>query len=247
MKKNRFKKERNYRSILRIGGGIFVLILVSFGCVISYVYLCQLPYFAIKRVVVVGNEQVPQTKIVKFVLDCMGAKSLLAVNSQKIKHLLLEDPLIKEVKINRIWPDELKITIKERHIVALAYFQNHWWWVEETGKCLLAGKRYFDLPIITGIKTPDDPQLNSVIRLLRLLQKEKGVLSLKNISEVHLDEDLGLTLFTLNGQEILLGKNAFSDKLKTLRKVFVYLQKKHLSVKRIDLTEPNRVYAKLAH
>jgi len=115
------------------------------------------------------------------------------------------------------------------------------------GKCLFAGKRYFDLPIVTGIKTPDDPQLHSVIRLLCLLKKEKGVLSLKDISEVHLDEDLGLTVFTLNGQEILLGKNAFSDKLKTLRKVFVYLQKKHLSVKRIDLTEPNRVYAKLAH
>ncbi len=247
MKKNRYKKERNWRAILRIGGGIFILILISFGCVISYAYLCQLPYFTIKRIVVAGNEQVPETKIVNVALNCIAQKNLLAVNVQKIRHLLLKDPLIKEVEINRIWPDELKITIKERYIVALAYCQNYWWWVDETGKCLFAGRRYFDLPIVTGIKTPNDPQLESVIRLLRLLKKEKGVLSLKNISEIHLDKDLGFTVFTLKGQEIILGKDTFSDKLKILYKVFVYLQKKHLSFKRIDLTEPNRVYAKLAH
>jgi cell division protein FtsQ len=244
MRKNRYKKERGWSFVLK---SIFLLILISFGSIISYVYLCQLSYFAIKKIIVIGNEQVPETKIVKVALNCIGKKNLLAVNVRKIRYLLLRDPLIKGVKIDRIWPDKLKIIIKERHIIALAYFKNHWWWVDETGKCLFAEKKYLDLPIVTGIKAADDPQLNSAIKLLYLLKEEKGALSLKNISEIHLDKDLGLTVFTLNGEEILLGKNAFSGKLMILRKVLVYLQQKHLSAKRIDLTEPDRVYAKLAH
>lgn len=244
MRKNRYRRKRNWSALFRGLAGALSVFVLSFGFVWGYAYICHMPYFAIKGIQVEGNKSIPTKEIVKLV-PCQG-KSLLALNVQKITHQLLQHPLVKGVKIKRIWPNKIKILIKEHQVVALAYIKNRWWLVDKQGTCLPAtAKCELDLPVITGLSAQTDPHLKTALAVLNAWAQRQGVFSLENLSEVHVDKDLGISVFTMQGQEILMGNGNFKRKLDTLMKVLAYLQKKGKQVKFIDLTDIYRVYAKL--
>ncbi|MCD6319709.1 MAG: FtsQ-type POTRA domain-containing protein [Candidatus Desulfofervidaceae bacterium] len=203
-----------------------------------------MPYFVIKDIQIEGNKSIPTKEITKLV-TCQG-KSLLALNAQKIRHQLSQHPLIKGVEIKRIWPNKMKIVIKEHQIVALAYIENRWWLVDKEGECIpTTTRKGLDLPVITGLSSQNDPHLKTALALIDAWSHKQKSFSLENISEVHVDVDLGINVFTLQGWQVLIGNGNFAKKLDTLVKILAYLQKNGKQVKFIDLTDMHRIYAKL--
>jgi len=244
MKKNRYRKKRNWGALFRGVIGILFIFILSLGFVYGYAYISQKPYFAIKDIQIEGNQSIPPKEILKLA-SCQG-KSLIALNTQKIEHQLSQHPLVKGAKIERIWPNKIKIIIKERQVVALAYIENRWWLVDKEGECLpTTAQERLDLPVITGLVSQNDPHLKTALALLNLWAQKHGTFSLQNISEIHVDADLGISVFTLQGWQVLIGNSNFAKKLDTLGKVLAYIQKNGKQVKFIDLTDMYRVYAKL--
>ncbi len=245
MKRNYYRKKRNWKAIFGIVGVIAFVGVISLGCLIGYAYLCQIPQLRIARVMVVGNKQISKEEVLN--LANIGHKSLISLNTQKIRQRLLHHPLIKAVNISRIWPQTVKIKIEERKIIALAYIKDHWWWVDKGGRCILGKANKFDLPVITGISSVSDPKIKPAISFLKILSQNKFPLTLSAISEIHVDKDLGITVFTIKGRKIVFGKGNFIAKLNILKKVLSYIQKKGITLSQIDLTDTNRVYAKLGN
>ncbi|HEB74327.1 MAG TPA: cell division protein FtsQ, partial [Candidatus Desulfofervidus auxilii] len=98
------------------------------------------------------------------------------------------------------------------------------------------------LPIITGLSSPNDVAVKTAISLLNLWKQKN--LSGQKLSEIHVDENLGLSIFTLEGHQFLLGNTNFAEKLRNLQKVLAYFQRTKNRIKLIDLTNIHRIYAK---
>ena len=96
-------------------------------------------------------------------------------------------------------------------------------------------KDHPNLPIIKGAYK-DRSLLREAINLLIDLKDS----SLK-ISELRLDQDLGITFYT-NGIEVYLGRGDYERKLCSLHKVLAYLDQIGLEkIKRIDLNRAKKV------
>ncbi|MDL1956692.1 MAG: FtsQ-type POTRA domain-containing protein [Candidatus Desulfofervidus auxilii] len=239
MKRNRYRKQKNKYPFLIAILSILGLFILSFLFGMTYTSLCQLHYFKIKDIEIIGTHLISTSEILKNIK--YQNKSILAISPAKIAFSLKKFPLIKDISIKRIWPNKLKIIIQERKPIALAYINQYFWLVEKNGECILI-KDYlnFDLPIITGLKTEKDHYLKSALMTLSLWQKNYKYLEL---SEIHIDRDLGIILFTIDGNQILLGNDNFEKKLAILKKVIAKLQKER--IKRLDLRDTQRIYAKL--
>jgi cell division septal protein FtsQ len=242
MKKNYYKKKTHYRPLLIVIGFIVSLFLLSFCFLVGYTYLGQISYFKIKDIDIIGNKAISKQAVVALA-NCKN-RSLFTISSTKIIYSLLHLPLVRTASLKRIWPDKLKIDITEREPLALAYINHQLWLVDSNSECAqVRGFKKLDLPIISGLLSPKDNQLDKTISLLRAW-KQKG-LSSRVISQIHIDKDLGLSIFTLEGCHLLFGKNEFGKKIKNLQKILDYLGEKSNYIDRIDLTKPNRVYARL--
>jgi len=243
MRKNRYKREKtSYKVYFIISGIMGILCLLSILFIIGYTYLCHLPFFKVKTVKVIGNKLIPTEKIL-YVANCQG-KSLLSIHTAKITHHLLQLPLVKTASVKRIWKDTVKIKITERQPIAWAYIIDRWWIVEKNGECTPSlNFERLDLPIITGLSSPNDVEVKTTISLLNLWEQKKP--SEQKVSEIHVDENLGLSIFTLEGYQILLGNTNFAEKLRNLQKVLAYFQRTKNRIKLIDLTNIPRIYAKI--
>ncbi|AMM41977.1 cell division protein FtsQ [Candidatus Desulfofervidus auxilii] len=242
MRKNRYKREKTgYKAYSIILGIMGILCLLSIIFTMGYIYLCHLPFFKIKTVQVIGNKLIPTEKILSLA-NCQG-KSLLSIHTAKITHHLLQLPLVKTASVKRRWKDTVKIIITERQPIAWAYIREHWWIVEKNGECTPSLIfESLDLPIITGLSSPNDVAVKTAISLLNLWKQKN--LSGQKLSEIHVDENLGLSIFTLEGHQFLLGNTNFAEKLRNLQKVLAYFQRTKNRIKLIDLTNIHRIYAK---
>lgn len=243
MRKNRYKREKTgYKIYFIISGIMGILCLLSIIFTMGYIYLCHLPFFKVKTIKVIGNKLIPTEKIL-YLANCQG-KSLLSIHTAKISHYLSQLPLVKTASVKRVWKDTVKIKITERQPIAWAYIRDRWWIVEKNGECTPSlNFESLDLPIITGLSSPDDVAVKTAISLLNLWEQKNP--SDQKVSEVHVDKNLGLSIFTLEGHQILLGDTNFDEKLRNLQKVLAYFQRTKKTIKFIDLTNIPRIYAKI--
>jgi cell division protein FtsQ len=114
-----------------------------------------------------------------------------------------------------------------------------------------------DFPVITGL-TRDDFTLDQghptigltrVFQLLDLLKSTPPPLSLENISEVHVDQERGFTLYANGLNSVVdLGLPEFAEKLDKFARIWPLLVQKGLQtrVTRIQLDYPQRVLLSLA-
>ncbi|MPQ43991.1 cell division protein FtsQ/DivIB [Clostridium tarantellae] len=89
-----------------------IIIISIFIVVICIFILLKAPIFNIKKVIVNNNTTIPSEKIINKsnILD----KNIFLVNLKNVSKDILVNPYIKEVKIKRVFPDEVSISVKER-------------------------------------------------------------------------------------------------------------------------------------
>jgi cell division protein FtsQ len=257
---NRFKKQKRplawrplFARLLRVTVGLVSIGLLTCGGVLTARMLLASNYFAVASVRVENQQRLTQEEV--FALsDIQRGVNIFDLDLEMIGRKIAENPWVAGASVERVFPSEVVIRISERRpeaIVSLDYL----YYVDESGeifKMLDSGDR-LDFPLISGIdrqRLLDNPeetrrQLLEALGLLKELNNRR-IFRIDDVSEVNIDLQDGLTLYTYHGGvPIRLGKSGFSGKLDCLEGVFRELQPRLAAVAYIDLNVAERVIVKL--
>jgi len=110
-----------------------------------------------------------------------------------------------------------------------------------------------DVPVLTGLNHKDvakkDPQTTRLIlTALDLLgqMRERRMFNAKQVSEIHLSKQQGLTVFTIDGAiPVRLGTESFAEKLDRLEKILPDLAAKAKNIEYVDLNYPTKAVVKM--
>jgi cell division protein FtsQ len=196
--------------------------------------------FAIKHIDVTGNEQLTTPAVLAAAGLAIG-QNVFAVGPEEARQALAQHPWIESVSVRRRLPGRFTIELRERHAVA-TMMSGRLYLVSDDGlafKPLEPGDPY-DLPVISGLppldispasagQTPDDRNsataLMSAVALLHDY-RDAGLARREPISEIHVEEDSGLSLYVgADATYVRLGKPPFRQKLDRFRDVMNHLAK----------------------
>ncbi|MFW5799454.1 MAG: cell division protein FtsQ/DivIB [Spirochaetota bacterium] len=126
--------------------GIAVLILIASLVVFNSNYI-----FSLKKVYVSGNDNISFDSI----LSMSGleyAKPLTWINSEKIRKRLLINPFIKQVNVKVLYPDAIKILIKERKPFASLKLNNVYYIIDKEAIVLRKKDKLYEKNELLRIK-----------------------------------------------------------------------------------------------
>ncbi len=174
----------------------------------SYVLL-QSPIFTITKITVQGNNKLIREEVVQ-VSGIVTGMNIFKADMQTASARVKVLPMIKEVKIDRDFPDTIVIKIVERKSVALVAVDEHFVELDAEGYYLRTGSVAANgLPVITGVhvqavgpgKKVTGKRLDIALQVVQELNDELR----NNLSEVHVDNVGLVTLYTLDGIKCRLG------------------------------------------
>ena len=147
-KKEKPKKEINTKKLLK-GLGIVCLIAAAI------VFLFTTALFNVTKIDVVGNESVSDEEIISL--------SQIKLNENMFKYLkpvitenIKSNPYVEEVKIARILPDKIQITVQERKAKFMVKLLDSYAYINSQGYILEITNQTKELPIIEGVSTPEE-------------------------------------------------------------------------------------------
>lgn len=141
-RKKRIKRMIKWTSLLLILAGGVTFALVS-------------PIFDINDIQVVDNKQVSSETIISLSGLAKG-KNIFQYMSSKVEKQIKENPYIDEVKVNRVFPNAVKITIKEREKRFSLAFLDGYAYLTSQGYILEITNDPAGYPILQGASTPEE-------------------------------------------------------------------------------------------
>jgi len=240
---------RSLRVVIGLGSGA----LIVSGSVLTAQVLLESGYFAVSKVRVEQQARVSEADILD-ASDISTGDGIFDLDLHLIGRKIEENPWIARAEVERAFPDEIIIRVVEREPRAIADL-GYLYYVDAAGEIFkqLDGSDRLDFPVISGISRenmvdhPEDVQLR-LRRALRLLQilRNRPHFNLEDVSEIHIDPQEGLTLFTLvGGVPIRIGTEGYESKLRRLERVYEDLEPRLSALKYIDLNVVDRVIVKV--
>lgn len=260
VKQNRLKKVKQpydwkklFHRTLRVTLGLGSGALIVSGSVLTAQVLLESGYFSVNTVRVEQQSRVSEGDILA-ASDISIGDGIFDLDLHLIGRKIEENPWIAKAEVERAFPDEIIIRVEEREPEAIADM-GYLYYVDASGNVfkLLDGTDRLDFPVISGISRedmlnhPDEVQKNlrKALALLGLLGGRQ-TFTLNEVSEVHVDPDEGLTLFTLvGGVPIKMGMDDYEHKLRRLEQVYEDLEPRLSALKYIDLNVIDRVIVKV--
>lgn len=231
-----FKGRRRQKKWNVVESIFFILLVLVTGYV-----LLRSPFFEVHRVQVRGNQFLSEEKIRSVADIGIGInifKLDLAVASSNLKLV----PMIKEAQVARSLPSTVVITVKERSPLGLLPTKEGFIEVDEEGVYLQkASAGTPGLPVITGVQG-DIPNPGQVVRAERLGDALVVIGGLPgeavaNLSEVHVDEDGQIRIYTIEGIQCRFGSaTEIQEKGAVFSQLLLELRKQGAKVKYIDLS-----------
>ncbi len=260
LKSNRLKQEKQPRDwkklfhrVLRIGIASGSGFLLASGALLTAQMLLESGYFGVEQIRVEQQVRVSEGDILD-ASDIEIGDSLFDLELHMIGRKIEENPWIEKAEVERAFPDQVVIRVKEREARAIIDL-DYLYYVDKSGdvfKMLESGDE-LGYPVITGIDrqylldNPDRTQesLALALRLMNILE-ERQLFNLDDVSEIHFDEVDGLTVHTrVGGVPVHMGKKNFDHKLNRLEAVYEDLEPRLLALKYIDLNVTDRVIVKV--
>ena len=176
------KVRRNGRRLFK--GIIFLLICGTIVGIFVYV-----PFFTLKEVKLIGAENLTVEDILK-IGDIYIGEPIFELETDKVTSRLAQDLRIESVKVRRIVPNTLEVTLKERKPLATIVCDYGYLDLDKNGKIIDSYKnlREMKIPMITGSRVQDkyigdDVEDEVVEKILDFLQNLDAE-SLEKLSEV---------------------------------------------------------------
>lgn len=150
-KKRVYTKEEIIRKKRKIKA-TFIFILIILVLTGIGVTLCKAEIFNIKDIKVVGNEQVMQEELQ--LQDKLG-KNIFLLSKGKIERDIKQNQYVKDVKIKKIIPNKLEITIEERQKTFMIKLEDGYLYLDNQGYIIEKTEINLQKPIIAGYETKD--------------------------------------------------------------------------------------------
>lgn len=242
------KRSRINRIVLKTSGALlFSFLFVAIIYTPAAHYIQSLDFFLVRKIDISGCEVTRPAKIKK-ITGLNYATSMFAVDLEQLEAKLVADPWIRRVKIEKLWPHELKIHIQEHDAAALLVKG-----VTEAEKMVYINSRGeeiaqvkpgddLDFPVIT-IETgftgeQKDALFKDAIYFLRLVAGNNPNLPAQSVSELHLSDEEGIVIRLVDFPfPIYFGEGEVSKKYRQLRKVLAVLYKKRRNKSGISKVE----------
>ena len=227
-----------------------LLIILVTSTLLNYLgnFIIHSPYFALKDIRFEGCRKVSPQELMKLAEIRKGA-NIFAINLTELAQRLKFNPWIKEAKIERIFPYALKIIVNERTPVALVSHKKLFF-VDKEGVLFkeVEPNDNMDMPVITGLSSSElRPHILKNILDLLDTADQIGVLPKDMVSEVHIDSNYGLTLYTLqDATPIRLGFRDYRKKLNLLTRIREDLYNRKIRPKAIDFVSSDMAHVRLA-
>jgi cell division protein FtsQ len=261
LRPNRFKKNKTAaRSRLRrrlvwtLGSmaGLGGLVLISLVFILSYDVFTQADYFKARSLKVTGNRHLSEQQVIEQAGITKQA-NILALNLPQVRKRLLAHPWISEAQVARVIPSEIRIRVTEFEPLAIVELDRRYY-VNRQGILFKAldPSDPQDLPLITGLtftdiplgNQPASPQFTAAMQVLEKCQSPGGSWPGLAIDRIHVDGDIGLTLYTKDPpRQIQLGFGSYPEKWKTLKFILTQLNGRSgfSQLSAIDLNDLDRI------
>lgn len=220
------------------------LIIAVIGCIIfSFI-------FNITNIIVEGNEAV-DANVIRIQSKLMPGENIFKANTVKAASNILSNPQIDTVKIKRVFPATIKISVTECKKVAYIKFASNALAVDKKGKILevIPLANATDYPVFSGITLSDttpgeiissEGNEEGIDILFELMAQLSETDLLSEISSAQIDKYNNTTLILKNNMTVVLGKGNMEYKIAYL-KVAYPSNLAHKSGGKFDLSDPNKV------
>lgn len=241
---------------LALGMKVVAGLLGVIGLSVSFIFIhdavTQCDYFKSTQITITGAERLTDAQIMQQA-RVVPHTNILAVNLNLVRKRLLLHPWIADAQVTRELPDTLVIRIQEHRPLAVLDLGGDFI-INTHGEVFKAWEPGDpeSLPRVTGlafsdIRLPRDdgsPAFDALVRALHLGQDTRGVLPNRHVQRIHVDRDLGLTLYAFDETKVVkLGFRNFQEKLRRLETLLYRLdqQQDWTGFDAIDLVNLNRV------
>ena len=142
---------RKKKKIKRVLKWITLFFLIIGGIVFALVS----PIFNINEIQVIDNSQISTDTIISLSQLQLG-QNIFRFKSSKVKDDVKTNPYVESIKIQRIFPSKVEITIKERHKNYNVEFLNGYAYINNQGYILEISEQKLELPVILGVSTEQE-------------------------------------------------------------------------------------------
>lgn len=121
----------------------------------TLIYILLSPLFNIKDVTVTGNNKLSGEEIISL-SEIRTEENIFKTSKNDIKNKIKTNPYVENVKIRRKLPDKVEIIVVERVATYMLPFANSYVYINNQGYMLEITSQKANLPIITGVSTPEE-------------------------------------------------------------------------------------------
>lgn len=228
-KRELIKKKRRNRLKRRLI--VFVFVLVCTGIIFT---VLKAPFFNIQSIMCVGQQNMTEEEVIKIAGAELG-KNIFSTNVKAMKSRLASEPKIAESNVRRLYPNRIKIWVREAKALAVLESSGQWIFVDKAGKvinvaaknevqdigeiALLLGFEPASTKLGESIVDSENQSHKKTIECLEILDKlgliEKTTsISALDISDIKIDYDKRLYIM-LGGYEQMDYKLTFIKKVIT--------------------------------
>ncbi len=213
--------------------GLLVSVAMVLCLRLAYVFLADPHRFPIHHVKISSTYHYLSKSGVAEALTPYVSASYFGLQVTNLKKALYAIPWVKSVKVERIWPDTVKIVLTER--VPAAIWNN--WFLTADGELFLAQDAVKNSPLLR-LKGPQ----NQAREVLHVYQKLSKILAKYHFStaELALRENQSWELMLTNGVFLRLGKQAMDTRLERFCRAYaVIFADKNPDNAEVDLRYPS--------
>lgn len=215
--------------------------------------LPQLPFFDVKKIVVLGEPKTMEPQQIKQQLKAQvpAGANLFALDLIDLQRHIASHDYFSAVQVRRRLPHTLEVVVSE-YQPAFVLYTSRLYYVDALGKVfrdITQTKESRDYPIVTGFSEEDlltqptltQKRLRQAARLRDLYEKTAFAATF-GLSEIHFQKNLGYTLYPEQKKySIKFGSEDFTAKTKKLNQVLSRLEEAKLKFSSIDLSYPGKV------
>ena len=174
--------------------------------------------------------------------------SVFSVPLDERRRRLLAIDWVQDAAVSRVWPDRLKVHIRERKPVAFVEVQSAAMLIDGEGMLLeLPAQAQFNFPVLSGVRAEDPPEKRMyAVRALLDVEDELGA-AMKDVSEVNAADPSNIRIVAQIDNrvvELILGEDNLGQRYRNFLTHYPEIRKRSPEVKIFDLRLDDRITAR---
>ena len=201
---------------------------LSLAFITGYQFLSSSSYFRLNNIVVAGVSDDFREELIK-ISGIKEKENLLSIESSTIRKNIERHPWIKSVYLKKEFPHTLYIKAENEEAVAIVILETMSF-MDKEGIIFkdVESNDCIDFPVVTGLSQGDaknGAKLKRVASLLNAIHLCAFPLLIKNLSEIHVEEDGAfIVYFKKLPFKVLFGRDDFERKIGSLIDIISHLR-----------------------